>query len=137
MKTILTIAFALFTLIFSTLSCARSTDLKEFDNIRFGTASGKVLTVDEAKSAIAKAAELGNWKVVDAGENKLTATLVENAKHTIIVEIICNADNLSIHYKDSINMNAEIENGVQQIHPAYHKWVKKLIRTIRTEIKKL
>lgn len=34
-------------------------------------------------------------------------------------------------------MNAEIENSIQQIHLTHHKWVKKLIDNIHSEIKKL
>ncbi len=58
----------------------------DFENARVVTATGKPLTAEEVRKAVAVAAEGDGWSVDDAGPDKLRATLNRNG-HVVTVDI--------------------------------------------------
>ena len=101
-------------------------------------ASGKALTVDMVQQTISKVATMRNWEVVPQAGGRLIATLSwQNDRYTIVAEIKCKADSYSITYKESINMNYQILNGVPSIHPYYNRFVRELREAIGVEFTRL
>lgn len=101
-------------------------------------ASGKVLTADEVKQAIGKVAQEKKWVVTPLPDGKLNASLSWNGnKHTIVVEIACDAGRYSVTYKDSINMNYLVKDGQPVIHPYYNRHVNTLRDAIRVEMMRM
>ena len=101
-------------------------------------ASGKVLTADEVKQLISKVAQEKKWVVNPLADGKLNASLTWNGnKHTIVVEIACDAGRYSVTYKDSINMNYSVKDGQPVIHPYYNRHVNALRDAIRVEMTRI
>ncbi len=97
-------------------------------------ASGKALTAEQVKQTITKVAQDKKWIVTPTQDGKLNASLSwNNNKHTIVVEIACEADRYSVTYKDSVNMNYMVRDGVQVIHPFYNRHVNALRDAVRVE----
>jgi len=97
-------------------------------------ASGKVLTADQVKQTIGKVAQDKKWIVSPMQNGKLNASLSWNNKHTIVVEIACEADRYSVTYKDSVNMNYGMRDGQPVIHPYYNRFVSELREAVRVEM---
>ena len=96
--------------------------------------SGKALTAQEVKQLISKVAQDKKWIVTPKQDGKLNASLSwNNNKHTIVVDIACEADRYSVTYKDSVNMNYMVRDGVPVIHPFYNRHVNVLRDAIRVE----
>lgn len=129
------------------------------DDIAVATGSGKPLTTDQVRDAIVDAAKVNRWAVSKiANKDILSATLVVNGKHTVVVSIPYSAEKFSIRYQDSVNMKyhlsgAPVEGSTDltkinspaknvqadtpMIHPGYNKWVQALLQSIRQELRKL
>ena len=100
-------------------------------------ASGKVLTADEVRQVVTAVATKRQWEVAPQADGKLLASLSwQNAKHTIVVEIVCAAGSYSVSYRDSVNMNYLAQNGQRTIHPYYNRFVRELRDAINVELLK-
>ncbi|MBQ7617352.1 MAG: hypothetical protein IJS50_00615 [Desulfovibrio sp.] len=67
------------------------------------------------------------WVPYQKGADLIEAKLIVRAKHTIVVSIPYTATSYSINYKNSINMEYNVNNlGVEVIHPNYNNWVNHL-----------
>jgi len=98
-------------------------------------ASGKSLTVEQVKQIISKAAQDKKWIVTPMQNGKLNASLSWNGnKHTIMVDITCEADRYSVTYRDSVNMNYMVKDSQPVIHPYYNRHVGALRDAIRVEM---
>jgi hypothetical protein len=102
------------------------------------SASGKALTAEQVKQTIGKVAQDKKWIVTPMQNGKLNASLSWNGnKHTIVVEIACEADRYSVTYKDSVNMNYMVRDGAPVIHPFYNRHVNALRDAIRVEMMRM
>lgn len=129
-----------------------------YDDVLVATGSGKAISADQVREAIANAARLNRWIVSKvADKDQLSATLVVNGKHTVVVSIPYSAEKYSVRYQDSINMNyhlngpapegstdlskinspaKNIQADTPMIHPGYNRWVRALLQSIRLELTK-
>lgn len=96
-------------------------------------ASGKKLTAEQVRGVLASAAQSQGWLVVTSKNGNFIISK-SWMKHTITSEIKYTSSGYSIHYKDSINMNFTVENGVPSIHPGYNKYVHALDGAIRNRL---
>ena len=122
----------------------------DYKDVTVGTTSGKPVTAEQVRDAIAAAGKRLNWDMALAANSGLVGTLVVNNKHTVSVDIGVAADKFSVRYRNSINMKYGISGkphysnsanpvpeGVPVIHPAYNQWVQALMTAIDGELKKL
>lgn len=129
------------------------------DDVLVASGSGKALTADQVREAIVSAARANKWIISKAADqNLLSATLVVNGKHTVVVSIPYSAEKFSIRYQSSNNMNYNVKSppaegstdltkinsparslqaDTPMIHPGYNKWVSALLQSIRLELTKL
>jgi hypothetical protein len=134
------LAFVLCLLTFTALpALARQTvPIVNIDNTPVVTAENKKLDSAQVLQAIKAAVISQNWTVSNVADGVVTATILVRQKHTVVVDIIYDADKYSIHYKDSVNMKYEkTSGGTENIHPFYNKWTAALSDAIRLEISKL
>ena len=110
--------------------------LVNYENIAIVTGSNKVADIDNVKQAIRLGAAVKGWKIEESADGSLTATIVVR-KHTVVVKINYEVNKYSIHYKDSVLMKYEVNNGQAVIHPFYNVWVENLKNDIDIELLKL
>lgn len=110
--------------------------LVNYENIAIVTGSNKVAEIDQIKQAIRLGAAVKGWKIEESADGSLTATIVVR-KHTVVVKINYEVSKYSIHYKDSVLMRYEVNNGQAMIHPFYNVWVENLKNDINIELLKL
>ena len=139
MKAIKFIVFALAVLASGAVLARASVPVVDLPDQPVTTASGKALSVDEVQQTIRSAAEARKWVVVTQPDGRLAASYSWNGnKHTIVINIACQADRYSLTYKDSVNMNyATNLDGKAMIHPHYNRFVGELRDAIRVEFMKL
>ncbi len=126
----------MFLLTFASAACSRHTvPLVNYENLAIPSRSVKTLSLEDINKALTVAAAEKNWKLSNAGPGKATATLIVRGKHTILVDIAYTTTELSLKYKDSINMHYHSDiNGNITIHPNYNKWVGDFIEAINKEL---
>ena len=101
---------------------------------------GRVALVDNAASApsdpsavrraILGAADRRNWKVMAAEPGKITLQAVTST-HAATIEVVYDAAGFQIRYRDSVDMDYEVEDGRPLIHPRYNRWITTLGNEIR------
>lgn len=134
------LAFVLCLFTFATLpAMARQTvPIVNIDNVPVVSAENKKLSSEQVLQAIKTAIISQSWTVSNVADGVVTATILVRQKHTVIVDIIYDAEKYSIHYKDSVNMKyLKNSGGDEVIHPFYNKWVATLNDAIRLELSKL
>jgi hypothetical protein len=134
------LAFVLCLLTFAALpAMARQTvPIVNIDNTPVVSAEAKKLNAAQVLQAIKTAVVSQGWTVSNVADGVVTASILVRQKHTVIVDIIYDADKYSIHYKDSVNMKyLKNSGGDEVIHPFYNKWVATLNDAIRLELSKL
>ena len=122
----------------------------DYKDVTVATSSGKPVTSEQVREAIAAAGKRLTWDMAFAANNGLVGTLVVNNKHTVSVSISVTADKYSVTYRNSINMKYGVSGrpnypgaanatpeGVPVIHPAYNQWVQTLVTAIDAELRKL
>ncbi|MFY9314711.1 MAG: hypothetical protein WAO95_04020 [Burkholderiales bacterium] len=122
----------------------------DYKDVTVATRSGKPVTGEQVRDAIAAAGKRLSWDMAFAANSGLVGTLVVNNKHTVSVDINVAADKFSVKYRNSINMKYGLSGkphyansanlvpeGVPVIHPAYNQWVQALMTAIDSELKKL
>ena len=151
MKT-LRIALAMFLAALCTAAVAQRAlvPIVDYKDVSVATSSGKPVTAEQVRDAIAAAGRRLAWDMAFTANNGLAGTLVVNNKHTVSVDISVAPDKYSVKYRSSINMkygvsgrpsypNAAnpVPEGVPVIHPAYNQWVQALVTAIDSELRKL
>ena len=94
-------------------------------------------TISQVREAIYRAGRENRWIMRDmlgTGDNRIEATLVVRSKHTVIVDITYTANQYSLFYKNSVNMNYASCDGKRYIHPNYAVWVSRLNQSIQIEL---
>ena len=122
----------------------------DYKDVSVATKSGKPVTAEQVRDAIATAGKKLNWDMAFAANNGLVGTLVVNNKHTVSVDISVAVDKFSVKYRNSINMKYglsgkphysnsanPVAEGVPVIHPGYNQWVQTLMKGIDGELKNL
>lgn len=110
--------------------------LVNHENIEIVTGVNKAPAADQIKQAIRIGAAVKGWKVEESADGSLLATIVVR-KHTAVVRIDYDTSKYSIHYKDSVLLKYEVNNGQAVIHPFYNKWVDNLKDDINIELLKI
>ena len=90
-------------------------------------------TENDVAKAIMTAATVRGWTITKNEPGMLEATLNVRNKHSAVVSIPYSAQNFSIQYKDSSNL----DHKGNTIHRNYNRWVVLLERQIRAELLKL
>lgn len=107
--------------------------LVEYENISIMSKSGKALSLDDVKKALAIAAAEAkrNWQITDVAPGLAKATLVVRGKHTIIIDIAYSESKIAVKYNDSTNMKYSVDDkGNKEIHPGYNTWVGEFVKAI-------
>ena len=148
----LRIAFALFLGVLSMTAVAQRAvvPIIDYKDVSVATSSGKPVTAEQVRDAIAAAGKRLTWEMAFTANNGLVGTLVVANKHTISVDISVAPDKYSVKYRSSINMKYGVSGkpayassanptpeGVPAIHPAYNQWVQSLVTAIDSELRKL
>lgn len=93
-------------------------------NASTGTMSQTKLSNDMVRKAIFDACQRRGWHAAEISPGLIEARLVVRGKHTVVVSIPYTAENYTIKYKSSNNMEHKTKSdGTQSIHPNYNKWV--------------
>ena len=93
------------------------------------SATGKVMSNAEVRSAILRAGAALGWQMKDEGSNKLVGTILLR-DHSAVVEIPYTSSNYSINYRSSTNLK---ESG-GSIHKNYNGWIQNLTRGINAQL---
>jgi ABC-type xylose transport system substrate-binding protein len=119
-----------FVLATSVAAARSSVPVVDYDKVAVVSSQG--MTQDAARRAIVSAGvnQRYPWVVVGESAGKLTLQSVVRGKHTLVVDVTYDTKAFSIKYAGSTNMNAEVLDGVQLIHPNYNKWVQQLMQSI-------
>jgi len=120
---------------FTAAQASRVEPLVNVENQALARADGKPLSAEQVKSAIiAGSARQRIWTVTPVKNGVMTAMLNVRNKHTAVVDITYSATGFSIKYRESNNLLYEKdENGVDQIHRNYNRWVQGLRQNITQE----
>ena len=93
------------------------------------SASGKPLSRDQVRSAIVRAGASLGWQMKDENPNMLVGSIMLR-NHTAVVEIPYSANNYSVKYRSSTNLNEANGN----IHKNYNGWIQNLTRGINAQL---
>lgn len=93
------------------------------------TGTGKPVTPDEVRSAIVRAGSGLGWAMTPTDPGLVTGRLALRG-HVAVVDVRYTAQNYSITYKDSSNL--DYKDG--QIHKNYNGWIENLNRDIRANL---
>ena len=85
---------------------------------------------DSMRRAILDAAAVRNWKVLASESGKVTLHAVTST-HAATVDVVYDADGFEIRYRDSVDMDYEVDGGHPMIHPRYNRWITTLGNEIR------
>ena len=123
------------------------------DNVPIVSGSGKTLSLDEIRGAIARGAAVHDWTVSPVHPGELVASLNVRNKHFASVTIKYTETAYSVTYRDSTNLEYQLSHpnasarredfpsapspNTPLIHPNYNRWVDTLIRDIHTELRRL
>lgn len=131
------IVFAVLSLApFLAAQASRVEPLVNIENQLVARADGKPLSAEQVKSGIiAGSVRQRIWTLTPVKPGQITATMNVRNKHTAVVDITYSAKSFSIKYRESNNLLYEKdENGVEQIHRNYNRWVQGLRQNITQEI---
>jgi hypothetical protein len=92
-------------------------------------ASGKPLSRDQVRGAIVRAGASLGWQMKDESPNMLVGSIMLRT-HTAVVEIPYSANNYSVKYRSSTNLNEANGN----IHKNYNGWIQNLTRGINAQL---
>ncbi len=106
---------------------ARTAAMANFDNLPITDSRGQPASPAQIKAAVLAGAAAKGWQVSASGANSAVVTVQVRNKHTVSTDVTWSAGQISVKYKDSINMNY---NG-SEIHPNYNSWVQGLVDAIR------
>lgn len=121
---------------FLAAQASRVEPLVNVENQLVARADGKPLSAEQVKSGIiAGSVRQRIWTLTPVKPGQITAMLNVRDKHTAVVDITYTAKTFSIKYRDSNNLLYEKDdNGVEQIHRNYNRWVQGLRQNITQEI---
>jgi hypothetical protein len=91
--------------------------------------AGKPLSRDQVRSAIVRAGASLGWQMKDESPNMLVGSIMLR-NHTAVVEIPYSANNYSVKYRSSTNLN----EGNGNIHKNYNGWIQNLTRGINAQL---
>lgn len=102
-----------------------------FENIKIETS--RPLTLNQAGKLIAEAGRRQGWSAApDEGSGSVVLSKTWG-RHTIVSVVKYTNSSYSVLYKDSIEMDYAIRDGVPSMHPYYNKYVKALTESIRVQ----
>jgi hypothetical protein len=123
------------------------------DNVPIVSGSGKTLSLDEVRGAIARGAAVHDWTVSTVHPGELVASLNVRNKHFASVTIKYTETAYSVTYRDSTNLEYQLSRpsasarredfttapppNTPLIHPNYNRWVDTLIRDINMDLRRL
>lgn len=105
-------------------------------NVALQRAGGAAPTAADMRQAIVVASQATGrkWAITESAPGQMVATY-QVRTHTVVVDILYGPGQLSVTYKDSINMKFG-SGGPTNIHPFYNQWVNEFIQAIRLELAK-
>lgn len=109
----------------------RTATIEDISNANLST-YGK-LTATQVHDAIVRGGSNAGWVMKDEKAGLVIASLSQR-EHAVTVEIPYTAKEYTIHYRDSVNMDAD---GTGQIHRNYPNWINRLSRAINAELSQI
>lgn len=106
-----------------------SVPILNVDQAAITNASGKPLSREQVRGAIVRAGAALGWQMKDEGANKLVGSL-QLRTHSAVVEIPYSANNYSIKYRSSTNLDEQGGN----IHKNYNGWIQNLTRGVNAQL---
>lgn len=119
--------FALAAALFALNVHARTAPLGNFDNLPVTNARGEPASTAQIKAAVVSGAAARSWTLSDLRNDRAIATVQVRGKHTVTTELVWGNGQVSVKYKNSLNMH--YTGG--EIHPNYNAWVQNLVDSIR------
>lgn len=124
------------------------------DNIAIIPGSGKALSLEDVRGAMARGAAIHDWTISAVQPGELVASINVRNKHYASVLIKYTETSYSVTYRDSTNLeyqlsgtnaaparrddfNSALAPNTPMIHPNYNRWVDTLIRDINQELRRL
>lgn len=114
----------------SEAGCGRCGPIQNVIDAPVPSASGRALSNEEIRKAIARAGATLGWQMATNTPGRVTGTL-NVRKHTAVVEIPYSSKSYSINYKSSVNLD---EGSDGTIHNNYNGWVKNLAKGIDAQL---
>ena len=124
--------FALALALFALNAQARTAGMGNFDNLPVTNAKGEPASPAQMKAAVIQGAAARGWTLSDIRNDRAIATIQVRGKHTVTTDVLFTAGQVSVKYKDSVNMNYT----GNEIHPNYNAWVQNLVDSIRVAASK-
>jgi hypothetical protein len=87
-------------------------------------------TGENVRRAVVQGASRHDWHVKEDTPGRLTLEYVKGS-HQVVVDVDYDAQGYQIKYRESSDMNYELEDGRRYIHPNYNKWIANLGAAIR------
>jgi hypothetical protein len=94
------------------------------------TAASAPQSPERVRRAILQGASRHDWRVREDKPGRVTLAY-EKGSHQVVVDVDYDAQGFQIRYRDSSDMNYELEDGKRYIHPNYNKWIAMLGVSIR------
>ncbi len=111
------------------LAGCNSVPIQNVDQAPAISASGKPLSRDQVRGAIVRAGAALGWQMKDESPNMLVGTIALR-NHSAVVEIPYSANNYSVKYRSSANLDEKDGN----IHKNYNGWIQNLQRGINAQL---
>jgi hypothetical protein len=111
---------------------ARTAAMANFDNLPVTNSRGEPASPAQIKAAVIQGAAARSWTLTDIRNDRAIANIQVRGKHTVTTEVLWTAGQVSVKYKDSVNMNYS----GNEIHPNYNAWVQNLVDSIRVAASK-
>jgi len=124
--------FALALALFALNAQARTTGMANFDNLPVTNAKGEPAADAQLKAAVIQGAAARGWTLSDVRNDRAVANIQVRGKHTVTIDVLWAAGQVTVKYKDSVNMNYS----GNEIHPNYNAWVQNLVDSIRVAASK-
>ena len=129
-RNVIVLTVLILVLAFASMGCKRTAPVQDYGNT--GLSSSDNLTANQVGDAIVRAGASIGWKMDNVTSDLIMATWTARG-HSVTVDIPYTANEYTIKYRDSSNMNAK--DGM--IHSSYGRWVERLKHNIDAEISKL
>ena len=96
------------------------------------SAASAPVAARDVRRAVLTGGRLHDWQLKNEAPGVLTLE-AGHGTHRVTVDVNYDATGYEIKYRDSVEMNYDVEDGKPVIHPKYNKWVMDLDSAIRSE----
>jgi len=87
-------------------------------------------TPERVRHAILEGASKYGWRVSEDKPGRI-ALAYDKGSHHVVIDVEYDAEGFQIKYRESADLNYELEDGKRYIHPNYNRWIANLGAAIR------